>query len=146
MTANNDFEKKLESAFSDLVLKDSLVNINEMKTAQFEKITTKPNYFPYVIIFVLVSIILFTAFESATISSAVKSADDPSMNELLYSGDNYVNSLYTVFQSGKMSAVFIFLLLEAVILYVGFLILELSLSLIMSVFRSKEVRNLKIFF
>ena len=143
MTENNNFEKKLESAFSDQISKDSLANINEMKSAQFKKITAKPNYFPYVIIFILVSIIIFTAFESATMSVAVKSTDDSSMNDLLYARDNFTNSLYSVFQSGKAALIFIFLLIEGLVIYIGFLILELSLSLVLSMFRSREAKNIK---
>lgn len=146
MTENNNFEKKLVSAFSDQASNDSLVNINEMKRAQFKKITANPNYFPYIIIFALVSIIIFTAFESATMSVAVKSAGDPSMNELLSSGDNFTNSLYSAFYSGKTSAIFIFLLFEGFMLYIGFLILESVFGLVLSIFVSKKAKNIKMFF
>jgi len=146
MTENNNFEKKLETVFSDQASKDALANINEMKAASFKKIAAKPNYFPFVIIFILVSIILFTAFESATMSVALKNTDEISMNEMLYSRDNFTNSFYSAFSSGKPSVIFIFLLFEGLMLYVGFLVLELLLSFVMSMFRSKEAKNIKMFF
>ncbi len=146
MTENNDFEKKIGSVFSEQASKDALLNINEMKSAQFKRITAKANYFPYIMIFVLISIILFTAFESSTMSVAVKDAGDPSMNEMLYGRDNFTNSFYSAFSSGKPSAVFIFLLFEGLMLYVGFLILESLLNLVWSMFSSKEVKNIKMFF
>jgi len=146
MTENNNFEKKLESVFSDQASKDSLLNINNMKNAQFRRITAKTNYFPYFMIFVLVAIIIFTAFESATMSVPVKNTDDISMNEISYGRDNFTNSFYSAFNSGKTSAIFIFLLLEGLMLYVGFLILELLLGLVFSMFGSKEAKNIKMLF
>ncbi|HNY11330.1 MAG TPA: hypothetical protein PKK26_07025 [Candidatus Wallbacteria bacterium] len=146
MTENNDLEKKLGSAFSDQASKDSLLNVNEIKAAQYKKIIARPNYLPYAIILALVSIIIFTAFESATMPQAIRSAGDPSMTDVSYARDNFTNSLYSAFQSGRMSVIFIFLLFEGFALYVGFLILESLLMLVISVFRSKEAKNIKMFF
>lgn len=146
MTENNDFEKNIATAFSGQVSKDSLLNINEIKAAQFKNITAGPNYLPYIIIFMLVSMIIFTAFESATMSVAVRNANDPSVNEILYGQDNFTNSFYQAFSSGKTSVIFIFLLFEGFMLYIGFLILESLLSLFWSMFRSKEAKNIKMFF